>query len=136
MKAKILILMFFLVPFTAQADVDTKVAVLPCGIYDQQVRPFVEKMLETQSKDRSLFTMEAMTARGKRLTVEVQGVSIKMKGERNHVSVFLDGKPLAKTSHQDVPLYLEVHVDAEKYRIICVRTEEEPAVKKERETGQ
>lgn len=67
--------------------------------------------------------METRTRSGKRLSVEVVNTRIKLRGERNHVSVFLDGKPLAKTSHQDLPLYLEVHVDDVKYRIICLRSD-------------
>jgi hypothetical protein len=94
---------------------------LSCGIYDQKVRPFIKSELETQHADRARYTMETLTKSGKRLTVEVQNVSIKMAGERNQVSVFVDGKPFAKTSHQDVPISLEVHIDEVKYRIICVR---------------
>lgn len=107
----------------APADVSVVVAPLPCGIYDQNVKPFIEKDLETQSKHRSHYTMETSTRSGKRLSVEVMNVSIRLPGERNHISVFLDGKPLAKTSHQDLPLYLEVHVDDVKYRIICIRSD-------------
>ena len=108
-------------PLAAWADVNKVVEPLWCGIYDQASRPLVEKDLETQSPERARYTMELRTSRGKRLTVEVRNVSILLVGERNHVSVFLDGKPYAKTSHQDVPLYFEVHIDDEKYRIICVR---------------
>ncbi len=108
-------------PFAVLADVNKVVEPLSCGIYDQASRPLVEKNMETQSPDRARYTMELRTTRGKRLTVEVKNVSIQLDGERNHVSLFLDGKPYAKTSHQDVPLYFEVHIDDKKYRIICTR---------------
>lgn len=108
----------------ARADVNTVVKPLSCGIYNQASKPLVEKDMKTQSPVPAQYTMELRTSRGKRLTVEVKSVSIQLAGERNHVSIFLDGKPYAKTSHQDVPLYLEVHIDDEKYRIICVRADE------------
>jgi hypothetical protein len=119
----ILLLLFFAVPMSGHADVGKVVGPLSCGIYDQQVKAFIEAELETQHADRTRYTMETMTKGGKRLSVEVQNVSIKMAGERNHVSVFVDGKPFAKTSHQDVPISLEVYVDEVKYRIICVRSD-------------
>ena len=118
---KSMAVVLLVLPFAAHADVNKTVGPLHCGIYNQMARPYVEKELETQSKEWSRYTMEIVTRNGKRITVEIQNVNIVLKGERNHVSVFLDGKPLAKTSHQDVPLYLEVHVDDEKYRVICVR---------------
>ncbi len=49
-----------------------------------------------------------------------------MSGERNQVTVLMDGKRFAKTGHQDVPLSLEVYVDDVKYRIICVRQDPLP----------
>jgi hypothetical protein len=113
--------LFLLLPCAAHADVDKIVGPLSCGIYDQKMNPFVQGELDTQNADHKLYTMEATTKSGKRLTVLVKSVEIRMAGERDHVSVFLDGKPYAKTSHQDVPIYLEVHVDDVKYRIICVR---------------
>jgi len=115
-------LLFLLaLPTIAHADVDVVVGPLSCGIYDQKVKPFIEADLDTQHADRTRYTMETTTKGGKRLAVEVQNVSIRMAGERNQVSVFVDGKPFAKTSHQDVPISLEVHIDEIKYRIICVR---------------
>lgn len=111
-------------PLPARADVNTKVEPLSCGIYDQAAKPLVRKEMETQSPDRARYTMALKTSQGKRLTVEVKSVSILLAGERNHVSIFLDGKPYAKTSHQDVPLYFEVHIDGEKYRVICTRQED------------
>jgi len=119
LRGVIILLLTF--PLMARADVSKVVKPLWCGIYDQTGRPLVEKNMETQSSDRARYTMELRTSRGKRLTAEVQSVSTKLVGERNHVSIFLDGKPYAKTSHQDVPLYLEVHIDDEQYRIICIR---------------
>jgi len=124
-----IVISFFLtlaLPITVQAEVGRIVEPLPCGIYDQQARPFIIKDIETQNADPLRYTMEMTTMSGKRLRVEVQNVSIRMAGERNHVSVFVDGKPHAKTSHQDLPLYLEVHLDNVKYRIICVRNDPEP----------
>ncbi len=118
----------------SHADVNTDVPHLPCGIYNQDVQPHIEKDLDTQSEDRAAYTMETVTSKGRKLTVEVRNVSIRMQGERNHVSVFLDGKPLAKTSHQDVPVYLEVHVDGEKYRIICTRGAEDEVVSEQSAT--
>jgi hypothetical protein len=115
------LLLLLVLPPVAHADVGVVVGPLSCGIYDQKVKPFIEAELETQHADRTLYTMETLTKSGKRLTVEVKNVSIKMAGERNQVSVFVDGKPFAKTSHQDVPISLEVHIDEIKYRIICVR---------------
>ncbi len=94
---------------------------LPCGIYDEKARPFIERDLVTYSVDAPRYTMAITTANGKRLAVEVRNDFIQLPGERNHVMVYLDGKPYAKTSHQDLPLYLEVHVDNVKYRIICQR---------------
>lgn len=120
----IIVFVLILLPSTVCADVNKIVGPLFCGIYDQSARPFVEKGLETQSADRSQYTMEILTKNGKRLRVEVKSVSILLQGERDHVSVFVDGKPFAKTSHQDLPLYLEVHVDGQKYRIICIRPDE------------
>jgi hypothetical protein len=108
-------------PIAVKADENKVVKPLGCGIYDQLSRPLVEKDMDTQSHDRARYTMELRTSRGRRLMVEVQSVSIRLAGEREHVSIFLDGKPYAKTSHQDVPLYLEVHIDDKKYRVICVR---------------
>ena len=108
-------------PGLSHADVDVVVGPLSCGIYDQKVKPFIEAELHTQHADQARYTMETLTKSGKRLTVEVKNVSIKMAGERNQVSVSVDGKPFAKTSHQDVPISLEVHIDDVKYRIICVR---------------
>ena len=116
-------LLFLALPVIAHADVGKVVGPLSCGIYDQQVKPFIEAELDTQHVDRTRYTMETMTKSGKRLAVQVQNVSIKMAGERNQVSVFVDGKPFAKTSHQDVPISLEVHIDEVKYRIICVRAD-------------
>jgi hypothetical protein len=113
-------------PLPVFADEGRIVDPLPCGIYDQAVVPIVEKDLETQSSDPSRYTMEVSTKGGKKLRIEVKSVSIKLAGERNHVSVFVEGKPLAKTSHQDLPLYLEIHVDQQKYRIICTRNEVGP----------
>lgn len=118
------IILLLLLPFAAHADVNKTLDPLPCGIYDESVKPLVEKDLETQKTDSAGYTMGITTKSGKKLSVEVKSVEIKLPGERNHVSVFLDGKPLAKTSHQDVPIYLEVHVDNEKYRVICVRVDE------------
>ena len=112
-------------PLAARADVNRLVEPLSCGVYDQAAKPLVQKEMETQSPDRARYTMELKTSQGKRLTVEVKSVSILLAGEREHVSIFLDGKPYAKTSHQDVPLYFEVHIDGEKYRVICVREAEE-----------
>lgn len=118
----LIVLAVFVLP--VRADAAATIEPLPCGIYDESAKPLTEKDLDTQSSDRSAYTMEIITKSSKTLSVEVKSVQIKMTGERNHVSVFLDGKPYAKTSHQDVPLYLEVHVDNEKYRIICVRVDE------------
>ena len=120
-------LLLLLAPLTvAHADVGKVVGPLSCGIYDQKVKPFIEAELETQHADQSRYTMAITTKSGKRLSVEVKSVSIKLVGERNHVSVFLEGKPYAKTSHQDLPLYLEVYVDNEKYRIVCTRADVSP----------
>lgn len=121
-KASIVLLL--LLPFAAHADVNKIVEPLPCGIYDADVKPLVEKDLATRNTDTTACTMGITTKNGKKLSVEIKSVDIKMPGERNQVSVFLDGNPFVKTSHQDVPLYLEVHVDNEKYRIICVRVYE------------
>ncbi len=115
--------LFLALPIVAHADEGKVVGPLSCGIYDQMVKPFIEAELETQHGDRTRYTMETMTKSGKRLAVEVKNVSIRMVGERNQVSVFVDGKPLAKTSHQDVPISLEVHIDGIKYRIICTRAD-------------
>jgi hypothetical protein len=119
-----LFFLFLLLPCATHADVDKIVGSLTCGIYDQRMNPLVLGELDTQSADHKRYAMETMTKSGKRLTVLVKSVEIKMAGERDHVSVFLDGKPYAKTSHQDVPIYLEVHVDDVKYRIICMRHDE------------
>lgn len=110
----------------ARADEGKVVDPLHCGIYDQQMVPFVEQELETQHEDRKHYTLEMTTKSGKRLTVEVQNVSIKMAGERNQVTVLVVGKRFAKTSHQDVPLSLEVYVDDVKCRIISVRQDTLP----------
>lgn len=122
-RAWIVPLLILVPSLVAHADVGTVVEPLSCGIYDQAVKPFIQVELETQHADRKRYTMAATTKSGRRLTVEVQNVSIRMAGERNHVSVFVDGKPFAKTSHQDVPISLEVHIDDVKYRIICVRVD-------------
>ena len=118
------LLSVLLLPGTVRADVGKVVGPLSCGIYDQSVKPFIQAELDTQHVDRAHYTMETTTPGGRRLAVEAQNVSIKMTGERNHVTVFVDGKPFAKTSHQDVPLSLEVYIDDVKYRIICVRIDE------------
>jgi len=122
----IILLLFLMMPIAARADEGKVVGPLHCGIYDQQVVPFVEKELETQHGDRKHYTLEMTTKSGKRLTAEVKNVSIKMAGERNQVTVLVDGKRFAKTSHQDVPLSLEVYIDDVKYRIICVRQDPLP----------
>ncbi len=119
----IIMLLLLMMPVAARADVGKVVKPLHCGIYDYNVVPFVEKELETQHADPLRYTMETTTKSGKRLTIQVKNVSIKMPGERNHVTVFVDGKLFAKTSHQDVPLSLEVYIDDVKYRIICVRAD-------------
>jgi hypothetical protein len=127
MNRKITILLSLLMmPIVARADEGKVVGPLHCGIYDQQVVPFVEQELETQHEDRKHYTLEMTTKSGKRLTAEVKNVSIKMAGERNQVTVLVDGKRFAKTSHQDVPLSLEVYIDDVKYRIICVRQDPLP----------
>jgi hypothetical protein len=127
MNRKVIILLSLLiVPIAARADVGKVVGSLHCGIYDQQVVPFVEQELETQHVDRKHYTLEMTTKSGKRLSAEVKNVSIKMAGERNQVTVLVDGKPFAKTSHQDVPLSVEVYIDDVKYRIICVRQDPLP----------
>jgi hypothetical protein len=115
--------LFLFLPCATPADVGKIVGPLTCGIYDQAMNPFVRGELDTQNADRKRYTMETITKSGKRLTVLVKSVEIKMAGARDHVTVFLDGKPYAKTSHQDVPIYLEVHVDDVKYRIICVHAD-------------
>ena len=117
----IMLLSLLMMPAASLADEDKVVGPLHCGIYDQQVVPFVEGELETQHKDPKHYTLATTTKSGKRLTAEVKNVSIKMAGERNQVTVLVDGKRFAKTSHQDVPLSLEVYIDDVKYRIICVR---------------
>jgi hypothetical protein len=129
MKYRNYIIVFALLalPLQVHADVGKIVGPLSCGIYEQSAKPLVEKDLKTQNSDKSRYTMEAVTKSGRKLTVLVHNVSIDMAGERNNVTVLLEGKPFAKTSHQDVPLYLEVHVDGEKYRIICVRMDLQPA---------
>jgi hypothetical protein len=119
--------LLLVLPWCAFADVEVAVIPLPCGIYDEATRPLVQRALETQSRDRARYTMEVSTTGGRRLRVEVVNVAIALPGERNQVTVFLDDKPLAKTSHQDVPLYLEVYVDEAKYRIICVRAHKDDA---------
>jgi hypothetical protein len=111
-------------PSILWADVGKVVEPLPCGIYNHSVKPFVQKNLETQHEDQARYTMGMTTRSGKNLSVEIKNVSIEMFGERNRVTVLLDGKPFARTSHQDVPLYVEVHIDDEKYRIICVRVQD------------
>ncbi len=111
-------------PVAVHAEINKILELLPCGIYDEAIKPLVEKDLDTQHPDRGRYTMAILTKSGKQLRVEIKSVEIKMYGERHQVSAFLDGKPLAKTSHQDVPLYLEVHIDSEKYRIICTRGSE------------
>ncbi len=120
---RIALFMLLALPLAAYADEGRVVGPLPCGIYDEKALPFIEKDLATQSADARNYTMEIRTKSGKRLSVTVQNVSMRMAGERNHVSVYLDGKPYAKTSHQDVPLYVEVTIDDVKYRIICVRAD-------------
>jgi hypothetical protein len=120
---KISIVLLFL-PFAVHAEVNKIVKPLPCGIYDADVKPLVEKDLATRNTDTAACTMGITTESGKELSVEIRSVDVKMPGERHQVSVFLDGKPFVKTSHQDVPLYLEVHVDNKRYRIICVRVDE------------
>lgn len=117
----ILLFVFLVLLFTIHGNNDTAELPLPCGIYDKMAKPFIAKDLVTQSFDAPRHTMAIMTKSGKRLTVEVQNVLIRLPGERYHVSVSVNGKPYAKTSHQDLPLYLEVHVDDVKYRIICQR---------------
>ncbi len=119
---RLMVFMLLMMPLAAYADQGTVVDPLPCGIYDEAVNPVIEKDLLTQSTDTRRYTMAITTKSGKQLSVTVQNVAIRMAGERNHVSIFLDGKPYAKTSHQDVPLYVEVTIDDMKYRIICVRT--------------
>jgi hypothetical protein len=123
---KTLAVVLFLLPLPAGADVGKIVDPLSCGIYDENTAPLVQAALDTQNVDPAQYTMETKTKSGKRLKVTVHNVSIKMPGERNNVTVFVDGKPFAKTSHQDVPLYLEVHIDDAKYRIICVRADPWP----------
>jgi len=124
MHIRILIIMLLLLlPGPVRADSNKVVGPLSCGIYDQAVKPFIQAELETQHANRSHYTMEITIPGNKRLTVEVKNVLIKMPGERNHVTVWLDGKLFAKTSHQDVPLSLEVYIDEVKYRIICVRAD-------------
>ncbi len=124
MNRKIIILLsFLLMPIAARADEGKVVDPLHCGIYDQQVVPFVERELDTQHKDPKHYTLEMTTKSGKRLTAEVKSVSIKMAGERDQVTVLVDGKRFAKTNHQDVPFSLEVYIDDVKYRIICVRVD-------------
>lgn len=117
----ILLFIFLVLLFSLHGKNDTAELPLPCGIYDEAAKSFISKELVTLSSDAPLYTMTIMTKSGKRLAVEVQNVRIKLPGERYHVSVFVNGKSYAKTSHQDLPLYLEVHVDDEKYRIICQR---------------
>ncbi len=114
---------FFLVVLllTIRGNNESPETPLPCGIYDEKARPFIERDLVTYSFDAPRYTMAITTASGKRLAVEVRNDFIKLAGERNHVMVYLDGKLYAKTSHQDLPLYLEVTVDDVKYRIICQR---------------
>jgi hypothetical protein len=122
MRTRNIVLFVFLIGlFTIHGNNNTAEIPLPCGIYDNAAKPFITKDLVTQSFDAPRHTMAILTKRGKRLAVEVQNVMIRLPGERYHVSVFVNGKPYAKTSHQDLPLYLEVHVDNVKYRIICQR---------------
>ncbi|HEX9135851.1 MAG TPA: hypothetical protein VF905_02760, partial [Nitrospirota bacterium] len=122
----VMLFALLLLPSTVHADVGKIVGPLSCGIYDQMVKSFIQAELDTQHRDRARYTRETTTKGGRRLTVEVKNLSIKMAGERNHVTVFVDGKPYVKTSHQAVPLSLEVYIDGVKYRIICVRADPFP----------
>jgi hypothetical protein len=117
----VMLLALLALPQLVNAEEGRIVAPLPCGIYDRMAAPFIEKDLSTQSADPARYTMAITTKSGRRLSVTVENDSMRMAGERNHVSVSLDGKPYAKTSHQDLPLYLEVNIDDVKYRIICTR---------------
>src|SRR5574341_1958765 len=65
-------------PIVVHADVGKVVEPLSCGIYDQMVKPFIEAELETQHADQSRYTMAITTKSGKRLSVEVKSVSIKL----------------------------------------------------------
>lgn len=133
--AIMLAFLLLILPAAVHADVNKVLELLPCGIYDEAAKPLIEKDLDTQHPDRGRYTMAIVTKNSKRLSVEVKSVEIRMPGERHQVSAFVDGKPFAKTSHQDVPLYLEVHVDNEKYRIICVRNDEGLGALKSESTG-
>ncbi len=123
MHVRIFLFVFLALPLAAHADESQAVQPLSCGIYDEAVKPFIEKDLSTQSADARNYTMAITTTSGKRLSVSVQHVSIRLPGERNNVYISVDGKPYAKTSHQDVPLYVEVTIDGVKYRIICLRSD-------------
>ena len=107
----VLIATLFLLPLVSRADMNQTVEPLSCGIYNQASKPLIEKNLETQSRDRARYTMDLRTSRGKQLRVEVKSVSIQLAGERNHVSIFLDGKPI---NAGPPPSYQKVHALIEK----------------------
>ena len=66
---------------------------ISAGIYDQMVKPFILAELDTQRLDQKRLHHGDNDESGKRLIVAVKNVSFKMVGGRDHVAVFVDGKP-------------------------------------------
>lgn len=96
-------------------------APLPCGLYNEAIEPFDQRDLDTQSPDPARYTLNAAIPGGRKLSASVKYVRNGMvPGERYYVAVFLDGQTLARINHIDVPFAMDVFVDAQKYRLICV----------------
>ena len=96
-------------------------APLPCGLYTDALEPIDQKDLDTQSPDPAQYLLSGAIAGGRKLSASVKYVRNGMvPGERYYVTVLLDGQILARINHIDVPFAMDVFVDAQKYRLICV----------------
>lgn len=94
---------------------------LPCGLYNEATEPFDQKDLDTQSPDPARYTLNAVIPGGRKVSASVKYIRNGMvPGERYYVTVFLDGQVMARINHIDVPFAMDVFVDAQKVRLICV----------------
>ena len=94
---------------------------LPCGLYNEATEPLDQKDLDTQNPDPTKYTLSAVIPGSRKLSATVKYVRNGMvPGERYYVTVLVDGQIMARINHIDVPFAMDVFVDAQKYRLICV----------------
>lgn len=83
------------------------------------IQPLVDVNLDTLSADPADQTFQAVIHDGRRLGARVFRVKIKLPRDRFHVAMTLDGKPLLRTNHMDLDIYIETIIDSRRYALHC-----------------